>query len=194
MVPYRQAAMQFLERGRRALAGGARWLFAELRDSRLMLILGVFLALLLLAAQAPVRYAIQVGQEDGPGSDLPILTGFYDAEHDARGDFRWTSGRTTIQLAGVGQRPLQLTLRFFPVGPEVAQHGAREIEVWDGGQLIVRLPVRPAGATYRIMLPPPADGSGDHIVELRSATFVPSGDERAIGVALDAVYAGSANG
>jgi hypothetical protein len=181
--------MRFLERGGRALAGEVQRLLAELRDRRLMLMLGVFTALLLLAAQVPLRYAIQVGQEDGPGSDLPLLNSFYTTEHDPRGDFRWTSAHATIQLPGIGQRSLQLTLRAFPVSPEVAERGPHEIEVWDGGQEIVRLPVRPAGATYRIMLPQPADGSGDHIVELRSATFVPSGDQRAIGAAFDTVYA-----
>src|SRR5262245_41873101 len=155
--------MRLLERGGRALADEARRLLAALRDRRLALILVVFIALLL-AAQAPLRYVIQVGQEDGPGSDLPLLDGFYDAEHDPRGDFRWTSARSTIRLPGIGQRPVQLTLRVFPVGPEVAERGPREIEVWDGGREIVRLPVRSAGATYRLALPPPADGSGDHLV------------------------------
>jgi hypothetical protein len=181
--------MRFLERGGRALAAEARWLLGGVRDRWLALILAVFAVLLLLAAQAPLRYAIQVGQEDGTGSDLPILNGFYDTEHDARGNFRWTSARSTIRLPGVGQRPLQIALDFFPVGPEVAERGPREIEVWEAGQEIVRLPVRPAGATYRFTLPSPSDGSGDHLVELRSATFVPSGDQRAIGVPLDLVYA-----
>src|SRR5262245_61959616 len=186
--------MRLLERGGRVLADEARRLLAALCDRRLALILVVFIALLLIAAQAPLRYIIQVGQEDGLGSDLPLLDGFYDAEHDPRGDFRWTSPRSTIQLPGIGQRPLQLTLRVFAVGPEVAERGPRGIEVWDGGREIVRLPVRPAGATYRVALPLPADGSGDHLVELRSATFVPTGDERAIGTPLDLVYASAASG
>jgi hypothetical protein len=186
--------MGFLERGGRALAAEARWLLEALRDRRLALILAVFAALLLLAAQAPLRYAIQVGQEDGPGSDLPILNGFYDAERDARGNFRWTGALSIIRLPGVGQRPLQLTMSFFPVGPEVAERGPREIEVWEGGRDLIRLPVRPAGATYRFTLPPPADGSGDHYVELRSATFVPSGDQRALGVPLDTIYAATTGG
>src|SRR5262245_10185003 len=138
--------MRFLEPGGRALASEARLLLAVLRDWRLALILGVCAALLLLAAQAPLRYAIQVGQEDGPGSGLPLLDGFYAPEHDPHGDFRWTSGRAAIQLPGVGQRPLQLTLRFFPVSPEVAERGPSAIEVWDGGRAIAQLPVRPAGA------------------------------------------------
>lgn len=177
--------MQFLERARRALAAEARQLSAGLRDRRLALLLGAFAALLLLAAQAPVRYTIQVGQEDGPGSDLPLLDGFHDAEHDQHGDFRWTRERAHIRLPGVGQRALQLSLHIFPVSPEVAERGAHELEVWDNGREVARLPVRAAGAAYLLLLPP--DRSGDQIVELRSATFVPSGDQRAIGVPLDAV-------
>src|SRR4051812_44721333 len=99
--------MRFLERGGRALAGEAR----GLRDWQLALLLGIFAALLLLAAQAPLRYAINVGQEDGPGSDRPLLDGFYPPERDAHGTFRWTSARATIRLPGVGQRSLQLTLK-----------------------------------------------------------------------------------
>jgi hypothetical protein len=186
-LSYQQAAMQFLERGGRALVVEARWLSAGLRDRRLGSLLGAFAVLLLLAAQAPVRYAIQVGQEDGPGSDLPLLDGFHDAERDQHGDFRWTRARAIIRLPGIGQRPLQLTLRVFPVSPEVAERGPHELAVWDSGQEIVRLPVRASGAVYQVMLPSPPDASGDHIIELRSATFVPSGDQRAIGVPLDAL-------
>jgi hypothetical protein len=186
--------MRFLERGVRALVGEARQLCAALRDWRFALLLCAFAVLLLLAAQAPLHYAINVGQQDGPGSDLPLLDGFYPPEHDPHGDFRWTSARADIRLLGVGQRPLQLTLKVFPIGPEVAEHGPRAIEVWDDERLVEQLPVRPAGATYRLLLPPPPDASGDHLVELRSATFVPAGDQRSIGSPVDAVYVASLAG
>ena len=140
--------MRFLERVGRALADETRLLLVALRDRRLALALGILAALLAFAAQAPLRYAIQVGQEDGVGSDLPILDGFYSPERDPHGLFRWTSDRSVIRLPGVGQRALQMTLKVFPVSPEVAQRGPREIEVWDSGQPITRLPTRPDGAIY----------------------------------------------
>jgi hypothetical protein len=186
--------MWFLERVGRTLADETRLLLVALRDRRLALALGILAALLTFAAQAPLRYAIQVGQEDGVGSDLPILDGFYSPERDPHGLFRWTSDRSIIQLPGVGQRALQMTLKVFPVSPEVAQRGPREIEVWDSGQPITRLPTRPDGAIYHMLLPTPSDTSGDHFVELRSATFVPTGDQRSIGVPVDGVYITGAGG
>ncbi|HEX9438147.1 MAG TPA: hypothetical protein VF909_00640 [Roseiflexaceae bacterium] len=186
--------MRFLERVGRALADETRLLLVALRDRRLALALGILAALLAFAAQVPLRYAIQVGQQDGVGSDLPILDGFYSPERDPHGLFRWTSDRSVIRLPGVGQRALQMTLKVFPVSPEVAQRGPREIEVWDGGQPITRLPTRPDGAIYHVLLPPPADTSGDHFVELRSATFVPTGDQRSIGMPVDGVYVTGAGG
>src|SRR5690349_15421719 len=176
-----------LERGGRALLAEARDGLATLRDRRLALALGLFAALLLLAAQAPLSYHIEIGQEDGPGSDLPLVAGFYPPEHDVHGDFRWTSERAQIRLPGVGQRALQVTLHVFPISAEVAQRGPHELELWAGGRLLERLPVRPAGALYRFVVPPPADRSGDQLIELRSSTFIPAGDERAIGAPVDAV-------
>jgi len=186
--------MRFLERGGRALIAEARQLLAALRDWRLALILGCFAALLLLAAQAPLRYFIAVGQADGPGSDMPLLDGFYPPEHDVHGAFRWTSARALIRLPGVGQRPLQVALRVFPVSPEVAQNGPREIEVWDDERDVLRLPAHPEGAVYRFLLPPPPDGSGDHIVELRSATVRPTGDQRSVGTQVAGIFVASAGG
>src|SRR5262245_60205121 len=146
--------MRFLQPGGQALLGELRLLLAHAADRRLALLLGICAALLLLAAQAPLRYAIDVGQADGPGSDLPLVTGFFPPEQDVHGDFRWTTDRATIRLPGVGVRPLLLTLAVFPISQEVAQHGPREIELWADGRLIAKLPVRPAGAIYRVGVPP----------------------------------------
>ena len=176
-----------LNHGGQALWREAQLLLRALRDWRLALSLGLFAILLLLAAQAPLDYRIAIGQQDGPGSDLPLIAGFWPPERDVHGDFRWTTERASVRLPGVGQRPLQIILTVFPINAEVAQRGPRAIELWASGRTLGQLPVRPAGAVYRVLVPPPADGSGDQVIELRSATFVPTGDERAIGTPVDAV-------
>ena len=176
-----------LNHGGQALRTEAQLLLRALRDWRLALSLGLFAILLLLAAQAPLDYRIAIGQQDGPGSDLPLIAGFWPPERDVHGDFRWTTERASVRLPGVGQRPLQIILTVFPINAEVAQRGPRAIELWASGRTLGQLPVRPAGAVYRVLVPPPADGSGDQVIELRSATFVPTGDERAIGTPVDAV-------
>jgi hypothetical protein len=183
-----------LERGGRALLAEVRAALVALRDRRLALAIGLFAALLLIIAQVPFYYHIAVGQEDGPGSDLPLVTGFYPPEHDVHGDFRWTTEDALIRLPGVGQRALQVGLNVFPISEEVAQRGPREIELWASGRMLGRLPVRRAGASYQFIVPPPLDRSGDQVIELRSSTFIPAGDERSIGVPVDTISVGSGFG
>ncbi|MEO7908751.1 MAG: hypothetical protein ABIV47_03780, partial [Roseiflexaceae bacterium] len=159
--------------------------------------LGLFLALLLLAAQAPLRYAIEIGKEEGYGSDRPLVADFYDPETSPStgSNFRWTGERSLIRLPGLGQRPFQLRLRLLPVNPDVAARGPQTIEVWASGQLIGRLPIRPtSGGRYNLLVPAPPDGSGNQEIELRSATFTPTGDPRAIGTPVDAALIESAGG
>jgi hypothetical protein len=176
--------MSFVSAGGRALLAEAAVALAALRDRRLALLLGLFAMLLLLAAQAPLAYTVDVGVEDGTGSDLPLVAGFHPREQDVQGTFRWTRDSSYIRLPGMAVRPILLTLRLIAVSAEVAQRGPQEVELWANGARAARLPVRPQGAIYRILLPP-APG-GDQQLELRSATFVPTGDERAIGAGLAA--------
>lgn len=172
----------------------AALLLESLRDRALWRMLAIVAVLLALAAQAPLHYTIDVGREEGPGSDLPLLRGVFPPENDPRGAFRWTTERAVIRLPGIGQRPLQLALTVLGVNDEVATRGARELELWAAGRLTARLPVRRSGAIYHVLIPPPPDNSGDHMIELRSATIVPTGDERAVGTPLTFVTAAAPAG
>jgi hypothetical protein len=158
-----------------------------LRDRALHGLLALFVLLLTLVAQLPQRYVIDVGREDGPGSDLPLVRGMFPVEESPFGVFRWTTGQSSVRLPGFGQRSLALMLRTLPVNDEVATRGARELELWSSGRQIASLPVRQSGAIYLVLIPPPADMSGDHQIEIRSATVTPTGDRRAIGTPLTTV-------
>ena len=158
-----------------------------LRDRALHGLLALFVLLLTLVAQLPQRYVIDVGREDGPGSDLPLVRGMFPVEESPFGVFRWTTGQSSVRLPGFGQRSLALMLRTLPVNDEVATRGARELELWSSGRQIASLPVRQSGAIYRVLIPPPADMSGDHQIEIHSATVTPTGDRRAIGTPLTTV-------
>lgn len=153
---------------------------------RLGPLLGLLAALLVLAAQAPLSYRIEIGQEDGPGADLPLILDFNTPEHDFNGDFRWTAGDSIIRLPGVGQRPLLAELRTFPVSQEMAQNGPQTFTLVASGQALVEAPVRPNGGVYHFLLPPPPDGTGDQQIELVSTTVIPSGDVRSLGILVDA--------
>jgi hypothetical protein len=179
--------MHALEHGTRALRAEARRQSAALRDRRLWVTLGVFAAILALAAQFPLSYDISIGREEGAGGDRPMIVDFHDPESSelAQDKFRWTTERSSIRLPGFGQRALQATLRLLPVSQEVAEHGPKTIELWVNGTLLAQLPVRPTtGGVYRFVMAPVA-GAGDQLIELRSGTFTPSGDARAIGTPVD---------
>ncbi|MGB9751454.1 hypothetical protein [Roseiflexus castenholzii] len=165
----------------------ATLLLTTLRDGALWRMLALFALLLTLAAQLPLHYAIDVGREDGIGSDLPLVRGMFPPEEAAVGLFRWTTERAVVRLPGVGQRSLAATIRVLAVNDEVATRGARELELWSFDQRLALLPVRPAGAIYHLLIPPPTDWSGDHRIEIRSATVTPTNDRRAVGTPLTTV-------
>ncbi len=160
-------------------------LLRPLRDPQLWaLLLSVALGLAL-AAQLPLRYAVDVGREDGQGSDLPLVSGFYPGEDSAFGSFRWSGPAAALTLPGIGGRAALLTLRTIPVSEQVARRGPQSFQLSLGGRGLASVPLRPGGAVYHILLPPSA--SGDLRVGLASATFVPDDDQRSIGFGLNDV-------
>ncbi|MBX0327113.1 hypothetical protein K2Z83_05380 [Oscillochloris sp. ZM17-4] len=171
---------------RRARLGLA--LGAELRGltrPALWLGLGALLIIFLISPQLPLRYMIDVGYEEGVGSDLPFLQGFNTAEQDSHGTYRWTDDGATIRVSGVGRRPLGLRLHFFPVGAAVMADGPQMIELATDGQPLATLPVIAAGSTQYVLVPPPA--GGDLEITLHTSTFSPPGDPRRLGTPLDRV-------
>lgn len=180
--------MQALQQGSLSLRAEARRLVADLRDWRLLVSLGLFAALLLIVAQAPLRATIEVGLEEGFGADLPLIANFHASESSefTHSNFRWTTGQSLIRLPGEGQRPVELSIQLLPISPDLAQQSPKAIELWANGRLLSQVAVRPsAGERLTVLLPP--DRSGDQIVEIRSATFVPNGDRRAIGLPVDQI-------
>jgi hypothetical protein len=160
-------------------------MWAALRDQRLWLALVVFLLLQTLASQPALYYPIDIGKADGYRADLPLVRGFFPPEREGATVFRWSSAQIALRLPGVGQRPLRLSLALLALNDEVAQRGPQYLEVWANGTLLTTLPVRRSGSDYTLLVPPPYNGSGEQVIELRSTTFIPSGDERSIGVPIN---------
>ena len=180
--------MDLLASGGRALRAECWRALAALRERQLWLALALFAALLLLAQQAPLDYRVDVGLEEGYGSDLPMLTGFFPFElaNNETLTLRWTSGQSTIRLPGLGPRPLQITLRLLPVNDDVAQNGPQALAISADGQPLGALEIRPrTGAMYRILVPPAPPGASDHALVLSSPTYTPGGDLRALGTPVD---------
>ncbi|NTV64518.1 MAG: hypothetical protein HGA65_13405 [Oscillochloris sp.] len=143
------------------------------------------LLIVLIRAQLPLHYAIDVGYEEGIGSDLPFLQGFNTAEQSSYGSYRWTDDGATIRFRGVGRRPLALELRFLTVNAEVMAKGPQQIDLYSEGHLLASLPVRATGSHQLVLVPPTPSGTLG--ITLHTATFTPASDPRRLGTPLDAI-------
>ena len=158
-----------------------RWLAA---------LLGLTLVLLTLAAQVPRNASFDVGFEEGYGSDLPLVSGFYPAEpYDQTSpiNWRWTTEQANVYLLGIGSRAAIVALRVHSVNEEVWQNGTQSFEVWASGRRIGTFPVIPQGSTFTFVLPPANSLPDTQGFQIRSATFSPAGDARSIGLPVDRV-------
>lgn len=178
---------------RLALAELHAWRTA-LRDTSLYATtFGALLLALLVAVHLPLNYTIDVGKEEGYGSDLPHLDGFNTAESDIHGSFRWTDDGATIRLPGIGRRTVLVELDFFPVNAQVAEAGPKTIAIWSENQQLAVLPVRPDGARYTLIIPAQLLADGSLTLTLHTTTFTPPGDPRQLGTPLNRVTVTSMN-
>jgi hypothetical protein len=161
--------------------------FAALRSPALWLVASGLFLWLLVVPQLPLRYSIDVGYEEGYGSDLPLLQGFNTAERDALGTYRWTRNGAQLVARGVGERPFVLSLAFLPTGAETLAIGPKETEFWLREQLFASVPVRAEGRVERMLVPREMVAGGDLLVTIKTATFSPPGDERQLGARLGAI-------
>ncbi|NJN67630.1 MAG: hypothetical protein HC884_13415, partial [Chloroflexaceae bacterium] len=154
-----------------------------LREGGLLLALLVTLVGgLLVAANLPLAYQIDVGVEEGPGSDLPMLHHFNTPEHDEHGTYRWTQDGSQVRLPGLGHRPVVVQLDFIPVSPQVTALGPQHMDLYTNGQPLARLPVSQEGRSYALLLPPPP--CGNLSLTFHTATFSPPDDPRTLGTPL----------
>jgi hypothetical protein len=157
----------------------------RLLDAHLLALAAALALAVLLAAQLPFHYRITIGQADGPGADLPLIQGFNTPETDSYGPFRWTAGASRVVLAGLGGRALDVTIHSHPISAVMAERGPRDWTLLADGRVLATIPVRPQGGSVRVCVPPgPGD---DHVLELRSATTMPPGDTRELGVLVDGI-------
>jgi len=172
---------------RSASSAALAWLRAEalgLLHPYLGAVLAALALVFFLVPHLPFHYRIDAGYEEGVGSDLPFLRGFNGAERGDYGTFRWTGGRSSIHLPGVGRRGLLVSLTLLP-GP--ATLGPHELTVFAGDQELATLPLRPAGGRYWLIAPPAAQADGSLHLTLDSPTFSPPDDPRRLGVPLGLV-------
>jgi hypothetical protein len=171
------------------------WRAAITAPALYVLLVGM-LAGFLLIVQLPLHYSIDVGVEEGYGGDLPLLSDFNTAEKDEHGTYRWTADKATITLPGVGRRPVEVQLDFFPIGPEALAAGPEEIVIWAADEQLATLPVRREGAHYAFLVPRDLMSGGTLDLTIRTHTFVPANpdDPRALGTPMDRIQVETPSG
>jgi hypothetical protein len=140
---------------------------------------------LLVAANLPLSYPIDVGVGAGYGSDLPMLRHFNTPERDEHGTYRWTQDGAQILLPGLGHRPVVIQFDFNPISPQVAATGPQHIDLSANGNPFVVLPVSQEGRQHHLLLPPLH--GGDLALTFHTATFTPPDDPRTLGTPLASV-------
>ena len=146
---------------------------------------GFYLVLLLslivwvLAYQYKTTYSVDLG---GLGDDA-YVSGFHAKEHNADLNYRWSDSVSSVRFPGVGNQPIELTIDtigFRPSGdPPTITVKAR------GRAITLQTHKEPHSDAFT--LPAGDRWQGDLVLTVKSPTFTPPGDPRALGVIVDKV-------
>jgi hypothetical protein len=142
----------------------------------------VFIASLLLwgaCYQVKSTYTVDVGGL----TDDAYLSDFHAKEKADDQTYRWSRGGSVVDLPGVGNQPVKLSIRvtgFRPDGPPpkisiLARRQKFEIQT------------ESAPKTYTLFVDRGDRWEGDFRINISSPTFTPPGDLRELGVLLDSV-------
>ena len=179
MMAQRTRVMQRLGIGLSAAWHAAGRTLATVFDRRVLWLLLVLPGLLVAAARVPRDEWIDVGREDGLGSDLPLVQAFHAAEQSGAERFRWSGDRSALVLPGAGWRPVRLMVRTLGRDPGLPE-APTTLAVVAGGRTFGTLMLGAAPRRHIVLLPPMQ--RSDAVVQLVSATFRAPGDPRALGV------------
>jgi hypothetical protein len=148
------------------------------------LLLLISLLTMLLRANMPLHYAIDVGVHEGYGGDLPMLRGFNTAEYSEHGTYRWTRDGATIALPGMGTRPLLVALDFLPLAPDVAAAAPQHMLLRVGKHQLATPQVREQGTHVQVLIPSHMAEAGQVELVVHTDTFTPPDDPRELGTPL----------
>lgn len=156
---------------RRHLAAG-RWRFG-------LAALALAVVCVCVAYQVRVGHTVHVGVLS---DDKPYVVGINQPEQTPAGRYRWTTADSAVALPGLGRGPYRLTLHLAG-----SANPHPSVEVLVNGVRLATLDLTSGFRDYTVEVPASATAGGDVVVELRSSTFQPPNDKRALGVAVDRV-------
>jgi hypothetical protein len=142
-------------------------------------------AALLVAAQAYLLTARRVAPDLGAGSREAeqVLGGVYDVEADARGMFRWSSGRSQIHFEQVARGDAVVLVLSLGPPPQALAGAPVRLGLGDRASVMISADAQPR--RYQVLIPEDALRGGDLTVELRSATVAVVPDVRQVGVRIE---------
>lgn len=160
---------------------------SHLFDWRPLVLAGMCWLLMLLVVQFAFTYVFRIGQSNGPGRDLPFLSGFNDGEnaHTDR-SFRWTRAQSQIEVPGIGQRDLIVAMQilshqaqWYPDMPPPV------VEVQLGNRTPVSVTLRQEEAHYLFFVPASVLERGTLRMQLTTTPWQHELDQRSeLGVAV----------
>ncbi len=126
---------------------------------------------------------------------VSVLDDFHAVETDGRGDYRWTTGNSTLRFVQFGRGD---TLIFgLTLGPAPPTGAPSHVRIAYGGApksdrqpLVLPLDKQGKPRTYRLLVPPEHWTSANLTVHLQSATTIVAPDTRQVGLRLEGVTLG----
>lgn len=160
----------------------ARRVLTPLRERELWFLVLAGIALVSAAYQVPFRLNLPLATPLATPIDQPFVHGFYLSEHGPDGAYRWTRGRSTLTLDGIGSGvPLVLTFRALAWRP--ANKDAAHISVIMEGRELATYPGAAEWKNYVVQIP--ADRNPDQLkLTFESSTFRSKVDARRLGIAV----------
>lgn len=149
-----------------------------------------FLALLLaltafglvIAAGFPAPRVVDVGS----AADALYVQSFHDAEREPGGTYRWTGPTSRLVFPGTpANSEWRVTLRLSGMRPAGAAPPA--IDILADGRLVGQFQTVAEFRDYTVTIRRQPVAAGNLTIAIRSPTFRPPGDPRALGVQLDAI-------
>ncbi len=121
------------------------------------------------------RYRVTIG---GADEGVYLRDGFYGVEQGPSGVFRWTHEYAQVQVPHSGPGPLTLRLTLFDASPT-----PRAVWITLDGQEIYRGLTTPGGTPWTLVVPGTARADTP-LIGIAATPWTPSGDSRALGVAV----------
>ncbi|MEO6457797.1 MAG: hypothetical protein ABIO92_05935 [Chloroflexia bacterium] len=146
---------------------------------RFPLLLLVSLLLWIVAYQAKSTYTVDVGGL----TDDAYITGFHAKEQTPELTYRWSRGSSTVDLPGVGNQPVKLSIRVTGFRPDGAPP---KLTLEARGQTF-DLQTAAVPQSYTFFVDRGDRWDGDFRLSFASPTFSPPGDARELGALVDSI-------